>query len=278
MNRLDYSIPPFKTLVWVSDEAKINWENRFEKINEALIQTIFKSLTSGDLDHQYLIIEGWRYLKILALAAPLEISVLETFLGNKNAKGPIYYELLLQKKNSQTVNILSNCCLKKSVEIRKKNQKENVWEAALQTNLYSLEKQEISLGKDMSTSVFWQRILVTLGSQHKCSFDCKKNKQEQQKSIALLVKYGYKNESEWLANIYNWPVSWNASHGICELRTPILKLAFDTDATANSYTINVDGNIYPEDGAPGNRFPYKQRKFLRISDSKSFKAGLQHGS
>ncbi|MBQ4822097.1 hypothetical protein [Aquimarina sp. MMG016] len=278
MEVLDYNIPPFKTMGWVSDKAKETWNNRFEKINGAIIFTTLKALVKGDWDSQYLIVEGWSYFKILELAAPMEITVKATFLGNENVKGPVYYEVLLTNKHTDPDTLKSSCCIACTTAIREKNRKEHVWQAVLNTKAYQQEGQILSLSSGSDTSVFWQRLLVTIGTQHRCSLQCKRYASLQEALFDKLQVFGYEQEALWLSEMYSWPVEWCASHGICELRTPIIKLAYDTDPTAIPHTIRVEGDNYPTEGAPGKRFPYRKRKFLRITDSKSFKAGLQHGS
>lgn len=89
---------------------------------------------------------------------------------------------------------------------------------------------------------------------------------------------GYVEEAEWRETIYSWPVEWNAVNGIAELRTPVVKLAYDTDAFTEKRCVRYMGTSYPDEGPFGRNFPYKRRRFLRVSDSKSFKAGLAHGN
>lgn len=278
MELLNYTIPPFKTVAWVSDNAKTIWDNRFKIINDALIQSTFKALKEDKLTSQYLIVEGWQYFKILELAATLNISVDALFLGDKNVKGPVYYQLLLTTKEVNLKDATPNCCLNCSNAVRADKRKEFYWNAAIQSNLHTIDHQEITLPATTYTSIFWQKLLVTLGNQHCCNLECENYKNQQDKSLELLTHYNYNNAQLWLKDIYSWPVAWSASHGICELRTPIVKMAYDTDATATNYVIKIEGDSYPKEGAPGNQFPYRKRNFLRISDSKSFKAGLEHGS
>jgi hypothetical protein len=61
---------------------------------------------------------------------------------------------------------------------------------------------------------------------------------------------------DWLDEVLAWPVEWSALHGIAEIRTPIAKVAMQTDATASKYTIQYPGRGYPREGARGLVFPY----------------------
>jgi len=51
-------------------------------------------------------------------------------------------------------------------------------------------------------------------------------------------------------------MEWSSLHGIAEVRTPVFKIAFDTDATARPYRVQLRGTKYPEDAERGLRFPY----------------------
>ncbi len=277
MEVLPYEIPPFKTIAWVSDETRNIWMPRFEKISKAIMVISLEAIKTGALPYQYLIIEGWMYFELLEMAIENDITVKATFLGDENVKGPIYYEVLMASQEVNIDTISSNCCLECTQTVRNNNRKEHIWEAAKLSTHHTLEEAQITLTPEADTSVFWQRFFVTVGHQHRCRLDCKAHAKRQQKCITLMKTMGYEEESNWLTKIYSWPLAWNANHGICELRTPIVKLAYDTDATATTHTVHIEGSLYPEEGAPGNRFPYRQRTFLRITDSKSFKAGLEHG-
>ena len=278
MEILDYQIPPFKTEAWVNDNARTVWYPRFKKISEAVIFMVVKAIQDKTIQHQSLVVEGWMYFKILELTSNLKINVDSTFLGNKQLKGPIYYEIELSSQETSGKEKKEECCKQKSLNLRTENRKEYIYESALKLTSQQENPFHLKLSSDFNKSVFWQRLIATLGYQHRCSLNCKHQRINQDITFNLLQKYGYIEEFNWLKEIYSWPLSWNANHGICELRTPIVKLAFDTDSTAYRYTLDIDGTSYPEEGAPGNRFPYRQRSFLRISDSKSFKAGLQHGT
>lgn len=279
MDVLGYSIPPFKTVAWVSDEAKNVWNDRFQKIDNAIILTGLTSLSNKECDVQYLIVEGATYFKLLQLATPMEIEVSATFLGNEELKGPVFYQVILVRKGTDVSSVTSSCCENKSsVTNGKYALKETLWSAALNTKNYKIKDNTIAMPANVDTSIFWQKMLTTLGTQHRCSLQCQDHINQQTALINSMQIYGYSDEASWLEDVYSWPIEWCASHGICEIRTPIVKIAYDTDATAVPYTIQIDGTTYPKEGAPGKRFPYQKRSFLRITDSKSFKAGLHHGS
>jgi hypothetical protein len=79
---------------------------------------------------------------------------------------------------------------------------------------------------------------------------------------------------EWLTEILTWPVEWSALHGIAEIKTPVLKVSTNTDATALKYVVQRKGASYPVEGAHGLKFPYQTPQRLPLTDSRGFKQGL----
>lgn len=87
-----------------------------------------------------------------------------------------------------------------------------------------------------------------------CSFDCAH-------TVALGKHFRTligPQEAAWMDELLNSPIEWSAFHGIGELKTPILKVSFKTDATAERLAVRFQGTGYPQDGAQGTVFPYKR--------------------
>jgi len=61
-------------------------------------------------------------------------------------------------------------------------------------------------------------------------------------------------------------VKWTGLHGIVEIVTPVCRIISRTDATYTKNTILQQGSLYPDEGARGNEFPFrnntKKVKFL----------------
>jgi hypothetical protein len=63
-------------------------------------------------------------------------------------------------------------------------------------------------------------------------------------------------ETEWLKEIFTWPVEWSSLHGAAEIRTPVCKIITDTDPTNIEHVIQFPGRGFPVGRGVGNRFPY----------------------
>jgi hypothetical protein len=80
--------------------------------------------------------------------------------------------------------------------------------------------------------------------------------------MAVGTTAGYAEEMRWLQDILSWPYEWSSLHGIAEIRTPVVKVAVPTDATACTYTVRLPGTSYPREAADGNRFPYRREEMM----------------
>ena len=55
-----------------------------------------------------------------------------------------------------------------------------------------------------------------------------------------------------------------------------MKIITNTEATAVKYLLRQHGTVFPQEGAMGLGFPYRQPKRLTFSESLSFKRGLEN--
>jgi hypothetical protein len=94
--------------------------------------------------------------------------------------------------------------------------------------------------------------------------------------LALGREIGFSEEMDWLVEILRWPVEWSALHGIAEIKSPVVKIITQTDATARKYVVRHAGDHYPEEGAHGLGFPYRGRRIPLLTQSPSFQRGLEN--
>jgi hypothetical protein len=118
------------------------------------------------------------------------------------------------------------------------------------------------------TNVLWRWLGVRAIPHVPCRFDCRPSIDLGTRLIQAGVDLGHGEETRWLQDILAWPVEWSALHGIAEIKTPILKLATRTDATANKLVVRWRGHGYPAEGAKGIVFPYLRSERLATKDTR----------
>jgi hypothetical protein len=111
-----------------------------------------------------------------------------------------------------------------------------------------------------------------------CRFDCPKTVEAAGRIAAAGRAAWFGEEFGWLEEVLAWPVEWSARHGIAEVRTPILKISTNTDATAGTYTVRRIGDRYPAEGASGIRFPYRNDRTALLTLSVDYRRGLAHAA
>jgi hypothetical protein len=71
-------------------------------------------------------------------------------------------------------------------------------------------------------------------------------------------------------------VEWSCLHGIAEIKTPLLKVSANTDATASKYVVRRAGDRYPEEGAKGLSFAFRLPHGRRLTSSNRYQQGLDN--
>ena len=276
MQLLDYRLPPFKTTAWVSDSAAKTWHPRFSAVSRAVVETVLEGCARGNRPYRCLRVQGALYYKLRASAGARDLRI--TTVRSPVGIGPAMYEVTVGRREAPNdpAACLPNCCRPRFRQAVASGRKELFWEAA-QACENGNRGTPLVLAPPVVSAVFWAPMLATVDTIYLCRLDCPRRLEDQAELWAAMDACGFAEEAQWLREIYAWPLEWSALHGICELRTPVVKCAYDSDATAEQLCIRLEGTAYPEEGAPGKSFPYRQRNFLRISDSKSFREGLKHG-
>lgn len=80
----------------------------------------------------------------------------------------------------------------------------------------------------------------------------------------LGIESGYVQEMDWLTQILNWPTQWTSLHGVATITTPVFRLIVDSTAIAEKQIVQRDGPMYPDEGARGVEFPFKELHALHV--------------
>jgi hypothetical protein len=78
--------------------------------------------------------------------------------------------------------------------------------------------------------------------------------------LSLGRAHGRDEAIDWLLEILSWPVERSCLHGIAELKSPVLKASYRTDVTAGRHVVRRLGDRFPEEGADGLGFPYRDHR------------------
>ncbi|MFN7590109.1 MAG: hypothetical protein ACK5UQ_16630 [Planctomycetota bacterium] len=90
-----------------------------------------------------------------------------------------------------------------------------------------------------------------------CSMHCEKSKGLAERHLELADSIGFGEEVAWTREILEWPVRWSARNAIAELVSPIHRTVARTDPGPGIRLARYEGQAYPDEGARGNRFPFR---------------------
>jgi hypothetical protein len=140
---------------------------------------------------------------------------------------------------------------------------DTTWAQALNTG----EPREgiITIHPDPACNVTLRHLGLRWVSHLPCSFKCEATRTYVE-GASKLIRANFFEEYRTLSEALQWPVKWTALHGIAEIVTPVCRIISRTDATYTKNTILQHGALYPNEGARGNEFPFRNNttkvKFL----------------
>lgn len=299
MERLNFALPDFTRISWVSDRARETWQPRVEAIGVAWSEIEWRSILAGVRDccitvvtpEQYVERAGeWARLGLSTL--PIEIQGLSQYsyaaTGVATAYGqPFGFRLVVGATKSlasfkdaydagdnEAIGRLlgyPSCCTKFFEKVWVEQQLiDTTWSMAAAAD--GLESVEVS--GPIEANILWRWMGVRAVPHLPCRFDCSATVELGRKLIQVGCSAGFDQAMGWLREILNWPAEWSALHAIAEIKTPVLKVSARTDATARKITVRRIGEAYPEEGAQGVRFPYRMQTRVPLTHSRGFQQGL----
>jgi hypothetical protein len=274
INRYPFPVPEWARVIWASPEAKALWAPRVSQI----IQTYGAAERASvgrfrRCARQTILHSEYTALNRKALDAGLvAVALEETHLGgiyssrpgsgSKNAYQTVLadsaqtarmFARALEAKDDMTIGDLlgyPECCSKFFIRTwNELGRTDPTWDM---TGLDSPEVYQADGPLESNSLLRWLGVRWT--PHLPCSFNCAK-------SHALGLHFRSvvgPMEAAWMDELLGSPMEWSAFHGIGELKHPLFKISFKTDATAEKLVIQRKGLKYPEAGARGNVFPYRR--------------------
>lgn len=303
MERLDFELPNFTRLSWVSDAARNSWEPRLRRIVEAWSHVQGLSVASGIRRcgltpvpfHSFADEVGkWRQFGLGAVPFGMNApGVRSYFHHSSETQDDVFDLLMLVGKDADIAEFvgLSNandwkgrqsllgappCCARFAQEILETGHQDTSWFSSASAIPAMNGEREIEITGPPETNVFWQRLEICAVPHSPCRVDCEATVKLGERLLALGREAGFAEEMAWLREVLSWPVEWSALHGIAEIKTPLLKICTQTDATPFKYVVKRQGTMYPSEMARGLNFPYQVQSLPRLTSSQGFHRGIDN--
>jgi SAM-dependent methyltransferase len=301
MERLDFNLPEFARLSWVSDAAREVWEARLTRITRAWLDLEWRSVVAGVrrcgvtmVSAVDLVERAGDWARRGLTAVPLE--TLEqnrayTSVGKKPGFGePFVYRVVVgapestrafqdawDARDDEEIGRLLGyppCCGEffRRVWVDE-GLTDTTWPMALSTVAPENGTRCLEVAGPPEANILWRWMGVRPVPHLPCRFDCEASVELGRRFVTTGRQAGFGEEMDWMLEILSWPVEWSALHGIAEIKTPVLKVSARTDATATKYTVRRHGAAYPVEGAQGLKFPYQIPR-ATMTEARGFRLGL----
>ncbi len=277
MTRLNFKLPEFVRLSWVSDGVRtLRWpmiqkvartwaEMEWRSVHAHLRRCALCLVSSGDM-----VSLDAEAAKCGLKALPLRVEESRSFPGPASImlhvvvarkREAAEFKSAWIRRDSNAIGELLGyppCCRQFFQRFFVEQQlNDPTWSIAQSSILSRRNGDSIILSGPPQLNLLLRSIGLRAVSHFPCSMDCADSLILANQFMDLGRSLHLSDEVEWLNEMLCWPVEWSALHGIAEIRTPVVKISAPTDATAEKFTIQWIGKGYPPDGAKGLAFPFK---------------------
>jgi len=266
----EFHLPPFIRHTYVGESQRATWEPRIEAVRAALVRLGVLAASRGSCPLSLVSVTPAEVFTIHNLAASYG---LHTRLLSRSARtlrewmvigGEHLTAAYLQAWEKGEDTILDElagvpACCQQAVQGR--GRREAGWP------LLADHRAAGGPGVDAQYSPVLNTLFSPLGidllGYQPCSPHCEESQNRGRAWLALGREAGMAEAMDWLTEILDWPAEWSALHGIVELKTAIIKLAYDTEFTHATVTVRYHGQTLATEAARGRSFAYRQPQSRR---------------
>lgn len=292
ITRLDFSVPEFTQIIWVSPEARATWEERIQKISRAWIfferlavsqelkPLALQSCTPEDLPD---VIRAAADFGLTVMPLKQEGAVSSSY-GNAAKEAvsgePWTYRVVIgyedrvfeflnawdrrdDKKIGESLGYPA-CCQ----EFFYQNWVISGWRDTTYPMVRDAfgESNHYQVNGPAACNILLRWLGVRMVSHLPCNFQCDATA-HMANGLMEAFKDVYSEEYNWLTQMLQWPIRWDSLHGIAIISTPVLKIVTSTDPLSDRIVIDREGMIYPHEGASGVQFPFRVINPIRFYKS-----------
>jgi hypothetical protein len=303
LDLLRFDLPEFSRVSWVGDAARRVWQPRLERIFAAWMEVEARAVSAGlrecsvsTVSAHELPETAGRYARRGLCTLPVAIQRATNYGYSNTAGAPAFGEPFLYRivvGSTSSVSAMQSawddcdderigrllgypdCCRRffRSVWVDH-GLRDTTWPMAKGSTVRAAGDRVLEVGGPPQANILWRWMGVRSVSHLPCRFDCPATVALADELLRVGRDNGYAEEMDWILEILDWPAQWSCLHGIAEIKTPILKVSANTDATASKFVVRRAGGRYPAEGAKGLEFPYRMPHAPRLTTSRRYQSGL----
>ena len=304
-DRLQYVLPDFTRISWVSDGARATWEPRIQRIGNAWSEIEWRSVLSGLRQCALTSVPADRLIARSAEWAVAGLSTMPVAISGTTpgyastsvaprAGEPFEYRVavgglsdvaaLKQAIDAGDDGVMGqllgfpSCCIAFFRRVWVNDGcVDTTWAMAANGGSPGDNGRviEVSSSTPFEANILWRWMGVRAVPHLPCSFSCPHTVDFARLLMGLGRDLGFAAEMEWMEEILSWPSSWSALHGIAQVKTPVLKVSTRTDATAHEFVVRRPGRRMPDEAAAGLVFPFRVPEGPGVTHSMAFVRGLE---
>lgn len=238
------SLPPFVRQSFAGEAQRTLWQPRFDAVVASLPRMALAAISRGMFpaalvtfapeEEATLRSEAvQRRLQLRVLPGTGESARLRAIAGTTAAVHAA--EMAWKAGDAEALDRacgLPACCRAAATARRNEGWIDAVWPAA-----GALADVADVTAASTATNVLFRPIGIDLLGYVPCSFDCEPSRARAEAMLAAGSAVAGE-AAAWLNTILGWPVEWSALHGIAEVRTAIVRIAYATDYTPAKVTLH----------------------------------------
>ncbi len=305
MERLDFTLPDFTRVSWVSDDARAVWEPRLGRVTAAWIEIEWRAVAAGvrrcaiaTSAPETLPALGHTWAEHGLSAVPIEMIGVngQPYAATPvavQAGGPFAYRIVVGRVDDVAAfgrawevgddtaigELLGYpaCCRDffRGTWVDE-GMVDTTWPMAAASG--HVEACSVEVAGPPLANILWRWVGARAVPHLPCRTDCAATVAFAEALVAVGRGAGFADEMDWLEEVLSWPVEWSALHGIAEIKTPVLRVSTRTDATPLRYTVQRRGTGFPTEGARGLAPPYQAPVKLLITETRGYQRGIDHGA
>ena len=305
LDLLEFELPEFNRTSWVSDRARETWAPRLSRIFEAWMKLETLAVVDGVRACGVSSVAAEELPAVAAGNARLGLSTLPVaiqratnYTYNNVGVAPVLGEPFLYRVAVGTPSNVAalqaawdacdeeaigellgypKCCRRFFHEVWVDHGlRDTTWPMAVASAGRLESSRVLEVQGPPQANILWRWMGVRAVSHLPCRFDCAATVELADRLLQVGRAHGFGEEVDWMLEILSWPVEWSCLHGIAEIKTPLLKVSANTDATGSKYVVRRRGDRYPEEGAKGLSFAFRLPKGRRLTTSNRYRAGLEN--
>jgi len=302
VTRLDFALPSFRRIAWVSDAARARWEPRIAAFGRAWTQIEWRSVVAGIRRCAVVYVSPVDLLDLSLSCAqsglcalPIAIEAVPRAYAARSLPAEpgrsFQYRVVVgspadvaafaaarEANDERATGALLGypaCCVAFFERVWKQEAFIDTTWAMATNGSDEPTSRVVEIAAPPEANVLLRWIGVRLVPHLPCSAACEPSAALGAALAETGRALGYDTEVEDALALLAAPLEWSALHGLAEIRTPVVKICADTDATAEKYVVRQQGSALPDEAARGVAFPYRTNPGVALTRSRPHAAGLE---